>query len=206
MLRLLFKKDRRIIYSGLKIFIPSGCFCPVATFSTDLLLKILKSLKKDYLFGADIGVGVGSLSLPLVKMGWEIVGTDINKRCLRASWRNSKDNGIDALYHPIVCSSLSCIRDRVFDIIFTNPPFFPLVVKDDIDFNICSGEQLEILNQFLSDIRRCINERESAYICISSLVNHLLEKLFSIYGFKYKIVGKTTTLFDKILVYKLSLT
>ncbi|MEM4029650.1 MAG: methyltransferase [Thermofilaceae archaeon] len=141
----------RFRFKGVEVVVPKGCFAPTFV-STSLLYDTALDAVKGCKLGCEIGTGVGSLALALVgSLGVEIVGTDVDLRCLREAGLNARRNSLDPLFHAVACVNAQALRGDSFDFVVINPPYLPLPPEGPAGTAACGGSQLELLNAMLQD-------------------------------------------------------
>jgi len=178
-------------FRGIKLKVPKGCFAPVFL-STSLLVNVAVKKVRGRL-GCDVGVGCGAVALSLIKeRGVEMIGTDVDMKCIKASLYNAMINGIISYYHPVVCSEASCVRSCSVDFVVTNPPYLPIHPTGCADVSICGGKRLEIFCSMLSDALRVLRRGGVLVFTASNITGEIVGA---------KIVDKRKTPFDTIYAY-----
>ena len=196
LLRLLVNRvNGSFCFAGLKLHVPKGCFAPVFM-STFLLLNVAAETVAGRL-GCDVGAGCGAIALSLIRLtGVEMIGTDIDLKCLKASAANAALNEVGAYYHPVVCAEASCLRSESVDFVVTNPPYLPLKPEKTVDLALCGGERLEIFQKILYDAVRVVRQGGILIFTFSSLsgkvegaqmIGKKKTPLDTIYAYVYKI-------------------
>jgi SAM-dependent methyltransferase len=71
----------------------------------------------------DLGTGSGILSLGASRFSDAVVATDLNERAVACARFNARLNGIDNI-EAIAGDCFEPVKDRRFDLILSNPPFF----------------------------------------------------------------------------------
>jgi len=154
---------------GLKVWVPGNCFPPNLV-STGLLLKV--ALEKARGIVVEAGTGVGSLALPLCAFNEvEVVGTDLDLKCLRAARKNALENSVYALFNPVACEYLTAIRSNCADLALTNPPYLPLDPERPEDISICGGKKLETYARMIKECIRVARHGTLILFTASSLTN-----------------------------------
>lgn len=180
---------RGLSFKGLRVFVPRGCFAPIFV-STSLLADAAAALVKEGL-AVEVGVGCGSLALSLAKSRRvEVVGTDLDLRCLKASLANAKLNGLDALYNPVACAEARCLRSGAFEYAVANPPYFPLDQR--LSLSACAGANLEVYRRILRDAARVLKEGGLLLFTASTLTGRVKGAL---------LLRERWALFDSVRAY-----
>jgi ubiquinone/menaquinone biosynthesis C-methylase UbiE len=69
----------------------------------------------------DIGCGAGRNALPLVRLGWQVVGTDLSWPMLCAAASRAHEHGFDDRLHVILAPMERIpVRDRCFDLVIAH--------------------------------------------------------------------------------------
>ena len=179
----------RLCFKGLRITVPRGCFAPIFV-STSLLSDTASALVKKGL-AVEVGAGCGSLALSLVReKEVEVVGTDVDLHCLRASLANAKLNELSSRYHPVACGEASCLRDRAFDYALANPPYLPLDQR--LSLSACGGASLEVYRRILVDAARVLKRGGLLLFTASTLTGQVKGAL---------LVGERWALLDRVRAY-----
>jgi release factor glutamine methyltransferase len=157
-----------IFFRGNRLYVPSGCFTPAGTITSDLFSMVLARIQMEEPW-AEIGCGSGQLSLLVAKRGIYVVGSDIDEKCLRAMKINSRANKVDGYIDVVLCDAASCLRRNAFNLVFTNPPYFPMEAEKPVDVSILAGRDLRILKRFLLDSLRISKKSVPVLFSVSSL-------------------------------------
>ncbi len=178
-------------FRGVRLRVARGCFAP-AFVSTGLLYDVASRALGGRRLGCDVGTGPGSLALALAReLGAEVVGTDVDVRCLRCAWENAVANGLDHLFHPVACREAQALRSGAFEFAVANPPYLPLDPAGPAGVAACGGRRLEVLNAVLRDSVRVLREGGVLLFTASSLA--------SVSG--ARLVGERWALFDSVRAY-----
>lgn len=159
-------------FKGLHVRVPRGCFAPIFV-STSLVYEFSSRLARGRL-GCEVGTGAGSLALAVAKeLSCEVVGTDLDENCVRAAATNAVLNGLDHLFHPVVCPEARCLRSEVFDFVLVNPPYFPIPQLGPLGSAACAGSDLRAFKAMLSDALRVLRRRGVLLFTSSSLTGRV---------------------------------
>ncbi|MEM0094091.1 MAG: 50S ribosomal protein L11 methyltransferase [Thermofilum sp.] len=180
-----------LTFEGVRLRIPRGCFAPVFV-STELIYEAAVKLARGSV-GCEVGTGPGSLALAVAKaLSCEVVGTDVDELCVRAGALNAALNGLDALFHPVVCPEAKCLRSGAFDFALVNPPYFPLPRLQGVGLAACAGENLETLKEMLKDAVRVLRGGGLLIFTSSSLTGRVCGA---------KLLSRRWALLDSVLVH-----
>lgn len=144
----------------------------------------------------DMGCGSGILALESMKYTNNVLAADINGKAVEYC----KNHGINAVKSNL----FSNIKGR-FGLIIFNPPYLPKDKRENKKDSIAlaGGKKgYEIIERFLKDAKRHIEENGKILIVVSSLTGDA-EKLFKKYGYKFKMLAEESYFFEKLRVYML---
>lgn len=188
---LIYRVHGTFCFKNSRLHVPKGCFAPIFI-STSLLLEAAVRVVRGRL-GCEVGVGCGAVALSLIqRLRVEMVGTDIDAKCVRASAANAARSSVYAYYHPVVCAESRCLRNYSVDFAVTNPPYLPLDAEESIDLTICGGERLEVFRKMLFDALRVVRRGGVLVFTASSLTGKVEGA---------EAIGRRKTLFDTIYAY-----
>jgi tRNA1Val (adenine37-N6)-methyltransferase len=151
---------------------------------------IVSNAKTDYKSALDIGTGTGLLSLMYAQKNLESVidAVEINEN----SYQQAKDNFNESLFKHQINIYLEDIRTyhinstNKYDIIFSNPPFYPNNLKSiDDKRNIAMHSSLLSYNELFEIVNHLLNDDGKFFILIPySLEGIVLEisKEFKLYS------------------------
>ena len=156
-----------------------------------LLNKYVKEFAKGKVL--DMGCGSGIQSLTALENTNDVLASDISEEAVNYC----KKKGINAIYSDL----FSNIKEK-FDLIIFNPPYLP---KDDVDkefsLTLSGGKKgNEIIERFLKEAKKHLNENGKILIVFSSLTPDVL-KLFRKYKYKFKKLDQLHFFFERIFVY-----
>lgn len=142
--------------------------------------------------GCEVGTGPGSIAMVLAKnLNAEVVGTDVDLKCLKCARENARRNEVYHLFHPVACRDAQALRDQAFTFAVVNPPYLPLEPRGAAGLAACGGRELEVLNQMLRDCIRVLKLGGVLLFTASSLAR--------VEG--AKLVGQRWALFDTVRAY-----
>ncbi len=134
-------RERRYVYDGLKIKILPGVFHPGIFFSTKILLKHLEKIELKNKQFLELGAGCGLISLVAAKKGAQVTATDISNKAIENISLNAKSNHQQV---EIIHSDLfQNMKQKAFDIIVINPPYYKGKIQNEDQHAWYAGEQLE---------------------------------------------------------------
>jgi len=165
---------------------------------TLLLIDAVKSIEERLLRGVEVGSGSGAVAEALADRVYELHVTDISPKAVEETARRLKRAGVWNKSHVICCSLLSPYRERVFDIIVSNPPYLP---SEDLGDKSFEGGWALISN-LVSEASRKLKERGILLIVFSSLTKSFEEAASSLIreGFKVKWSKSLRLFFEELRI------
>ena len=144
-------KTRPYTYKGIRLQVPPDVFHPGFFFSTKLLLRYISGIELAGKKLLELGAGSGLLSIYAAKKGAQVTAVDISQAALSSLRQNALAN---AVHLDIIHSDLfSSIKEKSFDLILINPPYYkknPLTEADHAWYCGEHGEYFEKLFQNLN--------------------------------------------------------
>jgi len=165
--------QRRIFYiRGMKILVLEHVFPPIKTYSTELLLDVideLSSVKNDLII-CDIGTGTGILAIYAAIKGFKVIASDISKIAVKNAKINASLNNVNIDIRE--GDLFDCYTPKeLFDVIFFNPPYFPMKIKDDFSVMYACGERYNTILRFLKQAKLHLKKDGKIFITLSSLID-----------------------------------
>jgi len=175
------------------IYSPSDDSYFLSSILSKELLKIKDKSKLKFLeMGIGSGVQLKNLEKNKIKKT-NIVGADINP--LAVEHCKSKN------FNCIVSDLFKNIKGK-FDILIFNPPYLPRDLKEPKDSQIATtgGKKgSEIINKFLKQAEKHLNEKGSIYLLTSSLTKNT-----NFQNYKKILLGEKKLFYEILYVWKLS--
>ncbi|EKU98207.1 methyltransferase family protein [Leptolyngbya sp. PCC 7375] len=152
----------------------------------------------------DLGCGTGILSLITARNSLQVIGIDIDPAAIECSKINATINGIKNTtflhgdgYYPV--------RDKKFDLIISNPPFYFADKGDDLPLAICTNTKSSLIKSLIQGIHKHLKPEGKVFFTTSSLskntyIENLLkeEKL----RFSHQTIYKTKQESQDIYIWK----
>jgi HemK-related putative methylase len=155
---------------------------------------------------ADVGTGSGVLALAAARAGAAFVlAVDVNPEAARSASENARENGY-ADRIVVVCADLlsTVSTDARFDVIVSNPPFFPGEPRDTADRAWHAGPAYRDIAPLFAQMRERLAPAGRAYVVLSSDADlAALEGLVDAAGFARRTVVERKLLFESMLIYEL---
>ena len=153
---------------GLDLLIAPGVLHPRHFASSLLLARYLAGLSLRGASVADVGTGSGLLGLVAAREGATVVAVDIDPVAVACALGNARRNGLEERMSVLE----SDVFDRVstglrFDLVVTNPPFYPRAPERPLDRAFAAGAG----NEFFSKLAESLPHRladQGALVLIQS--------------------------------------
>lgn len=100
---------------------------------------LLASTAREAERAAEIGCGSGAATRSIAAKASYLVATDISPSAARETYRRLRDAGLLYKVDVVVADKLAPFRDRVFDVIYCNPPYLPCSYEEEPLW--CGGER-----------------------------------------------------------------
>lgn len=198
-------------FNGIKIKLHHEVYDPAE--DSFQLIESIRVNKNDEVF--EIGTGCGLIALECLRLGANVVCSDVNPYSIDLVKENYYEN--ESLLKGSIDVRLGDLfsvlkNNEKFDVIIFNPPYLPIekediINKDDwIDIATNGGvDGLELIERFIVDVNKYLKENGKAFFVFSSLSDHdklnYLLKNNSLYG---KIVSSCKYDDEILEVYVLS--
>lgn len=167
---------------------------------TLLLIDAIKSIRERVPRGVEVGSGSGVVAEALAEKVHELHVTDISPKAVAETAQRLKQAGFWSRSHVVCCSLLSPYRERVFDVMVSNPPYLPPEGLGDRSFE--GGWPL--ISNLISEASRKLRRRGIFLMVLSSLTKPFEEaaSLLTRQGFEVKWVERLKLFFEELRVLK----
>ena len=162
-------KERSYSFRGLDLSIPPSVFHPGHLISTGLMADFVNTLQLSGAEVLDLGCGSGAIGLIAARSGATVISTDVNPEALAATKRNAKANSLEI--EVIESDVFHNLKDRKFDFILVNPPYYPKEPQTDGDRAFFCGENFEYFNSFFAGLIHHQKETGKTYMILSEDVD-----------------------------------
>ena len=158
-------KPRKYKYKDLSVWVEPSVFPPFITISTKLLLEFTEILDLKNRTFLELGCGCGIISILASKNGAKVTATDINPTALEALKKNTKNNNvsIDILHSDL----FENLKDRSFDYIIINPPYYPKNPSSMAENAWFCGENFEYFEKLFSELPGFLTDSNEVYMILS---------------------------------------
>ncbi len=151
------RRRRSWRWKGLTLEVPIGVFHPGLFFSSGVLAAQIERMQLGGRSVLDVGCGTGVLSLVAARAGAVATAIDLNPHAVNTTIDNAAANGLTV---EVMQSDLfEGLRDRRFDLIVVNPPFFAKDPVDDAERAWFAGADLGYFERFFAGLGDHMAER-----------------------------------------------
>lgn len=151
------RRRRSWRWKGLTLEVPIGVFHPGLFFSSGVLAAQIERMQLGGRSVLDVGCGTGVLSLVAARAGAVVTAIDLNPHAVNTTIDNAAANGLTV---EVMQSDLfEGLRDRRFDLIVVNPPFFAKDPVDDAERAWFAGADLGYFERFFAGLGDHMAER-----------------------------------------------
>ena len=204
----LFLKRRRTAVArahGFRLVVPPTVFHP-SMFLSGFFARFVSSLDLAGKRVAEVGTGSGILALSAARAGAQsVVAIDINPNAARAVSENARDNGFGERVFGVCSNLLSALAPRpLFDVIISNPPWFPGEPRDLADRAWHAGSDYAHIAALFTQSRDRLAPGGCMYLMLSSDADlGLLGKLIAEARLRARLVKERSIVIESLIVYEL---
>jgi len=200
-------KTRWTHASGFRLVVRPTVFHPRFFITSKFFAKFIGRLDLTGKRVADVGTGTGILALAAARAGAaNVVAIDINPNAVEAAAENARANGLEDRVTALRSDLLSEVAPGpAFDVILSNPPFFPDEPRDIADRAWNAGPDYRDIAAFFDQARERLTPNGSIYLLLSSHCD--LDKIGALIkdaGFGARLVDQRSILFESFEIYELS--
>jgi release factor glutamine methyltransferase len=160
-----YRKPRKYNYQDIEVLVHPEVFPPHLTLSTKILLDFIVELdlkNKDFL---ELGCGSGIISLLASRKGAFVTATDINNIALDYLKKASFENQLKI---DVINSDLfKNLKNKSFDLIIINPPYYPKKAKSIKEKAWFCGEDFEYFKSLFSQLPNFITATNQVIMILS---------------------------------------
>jgi len=157
-----YKKPRKYNYENIEVLVYPEVFPPHLTISTKILLDFIKPLNLQNKSVLELGCGSGIISLFASSKGANVTASDINPIALDALKIASKKNNASI---SILNSDLfDAIKNKSFDYIIINPPYYPKNPENIKEQAWFCGEDFEYFKKLFLQLPDFLNNTNALMI------------------------------------------
>lgn len=163
---------------------------------------VLDNLNEGKGLAIDVGTGCGVIGLALVKMGWDVIATDISPVATKNALSNAKVQGVKGSVQCITADLLKFLREGItIDLLIFNAPYVPSpeVPEETKDISWHGGSNGEVINKFLNCLVRFNAKKLLLVQSTLSDIEGSLNKLKEI-GYSACISNRYRSFFEDIVL------
>jgi methylase of polypeptide subunit release factors len=156
---------------------------------------------------ADVCTGSGIIALAAARAGASsVIAIDINPNAAGSAADNARLNGFAHKVTAIGSDLLAAIRPGpIFDVIFSNPPYFEGEPRDLADRAWSAGENYRDIAPLFEQVRERLAPGGRFYLLLSSESDlDLLGTMARRAGFHLRLVAERSIVIESFLVYELT--
>ena len=201
------RRDTRITQAaGFRLVVRPTVFHPRYFLTSEFFADFVDGLDLAGKRVVDIGTGTGILALAAARRGAaKVVAVDINPNAVAAAGENARANGLADRVKPLCSDLLSAVEPRpVFDVILSNPPFFPGEPRDLADRAWNAGPDYRDIAALFEQARERLAPGGSMYVLLSSDCDlGRLGAFIEAAGFDARLVHRRSIVFESFFIYEL---
>lgn len=150
----------------LELRVPPGVFHPRFFFSSQVMAHWIEAQRWGGLSVLDVGCGSGLLGLVAARAGAQVSVTDISPVAVRAALFNAQHNRLAVeVFHSDLFDGLS--RDRRWQRVIANPPWFRGDAADHSEHAWYAGAQWQWFRRFFSELHGVLTDDGQAYMVLA---------------------------------------
>jgi release factor glutamine methyltransferase len=200
------RKTTEAFAAGFRFVVPPTVFHPSLFKTGEYFAGFIGGLDLRGRNVADIGTGSGILSLAAARAGANrVVALDINPNAARAANQNAHINGLGDRVVGVCSNLMSGLAARpLFDVIVSNPPYFPGEPRDLADRAWHSGPSHRDIVELFIQARQRLAPSGRIYVLFSTRVDlGFLRTLMEQAGLRSRLASERSILIDTFVIYEL---
>jgi methylase of polypeptide subunit release factors len=199
---------RQVKAAGFELTVRPTVFHPRVFVASEFFAAFIDRLDLVGKRVVDVGTGTGILALAAARAGAaSVVAIDINPNAVEAAAENAIANGFADRVTAVRSNLLSALPSRPeFDVVVSNPPFFPGAPRDDADRARVAGRDYEHICDLFDQVRERLAPGGCMYLLLSTDADlQLLGNLSARAGFRARMVHERPIFIESLRVYELRL-
>ena len=207
---LFFKPSRRqtrvVKAGGFELLVRPTVFHPTRYRSSEIFAEFVAGLDLAGKHVADVGTGSGILALAAARGGAaHVIALDINPNAARSASDNARRNGFGGRLSAVCSDLLAALAPRpLFDVIISNPPYFPGEPRDLADRAWAGGPNYRDVEPLFRQVRERLAPGGRMYLMVSSDSNlDLLGEFFRAAGLGHRLVQERGIVIESMLIFEL---
>jgi methylase of polypeptide subunit release factors len=200
------RRTARVRVAGFDLLVGPTVFNPRVFVTSGFFAGFIDRLDLRGKRVADIGTGSGILALAAARAGAaSVVALDINPNAAHCALANSAANAVGDRVRVLCSNLLSALAPwPQFDVILSNPPFFPDEPLDLADRAWNAGPAYRDIALLFTQARAALAPGGSMYLLISSYADmELLGLMIDRAGFRARQVQECSIVIESFPIYEL---
>lgn len=196
------KRKVPFYYRGLKMKIEPSVFHPGFFGSSKVFAGFLEKQPVHGMSVLEIGCGSGFLSLVCARKGAQVVAADINERALHCTAENTTLNRL--VVTTCFSNVFSGLAPGPYDIIVTNPPFYPGEPADTAGHAWYSGKEFRFFEDFFKGLHLFTKPGSKVWMVLSEDCEMvIIRRMAGKYSWRLKEVYQKVRLWEKFVVFEI---
>ena len=199
-------RTRRARAAGFDLVVRPTVFHPRHFLTSEYFARFISRLDLSGKRIADVGTGSGILALAAARAGAaSVVAVDINPNAVQSAAENARVNGFGDRVAAVCSNLLSALPARpLFDVIISNPPYFPGEPLDLSDRAWHAGPDYRDVALLFEQARERLAPGGRFYLQLSSDSDfERLGTLIERAGLRAQIVAERSVLVERLIIYEL---
>jgi release factor glutamine methyltransferase len=200
------KSERVVRAAGLRLVVPPTVFHPRFFVASEYFAACVGRIDLAGKRVADIGTGTGIIALAAARAGAaRVLAVDINPNAARAASENARINGYADRVSAVCSNLLAALAPRpLFDVILSNPPFFPGEPRDLADRAWHAGPGYRDIILLFDQARERLAPGGLFYVMLSSDSDlDFMRSLIARARFRARVVEERSIFIEKLILYEL---
>jgi release factor glutamine methyltransferase len=192
--------------AGFRLTVRPTVFHPRCFITSEFFASFIEQLDLSGKRVADVGTGSGILALAAARAGAaNVTAVDINPDAALTTAENARANGLDDRVTAVCSNLLSALAPcEPFDVIISNPPFFPGEPRDIADRAWYAGAEYRDIAPLFDQARDWLVTGGRLYILVSSDSDlNLISSLIVTAGFQARLVAERSIFIESLMIYEL---
>jgi HemK-related putative methylase len=201
------QSTRRARAAGFNLVVRPTVFHPRYFLTSEYFASFIDKLDLRGKIVVEVGTGTGVLSLAAARAGAaRVVAIDINPNAALSAADNARLNGLADRVLPLCSNLLSGVAPRpMFDVILSSPPSFAGEPRDVADRAWVAGPGYRDIAKLFEQAHERLKPGGRFYLLLSSDSDlALLGQLIGEAGFKARLVGERSIVFESFILYELT--
>jgi release factor glutamine methyltransferase len=197
---------RMVRAAGFRLVVPPTVFHPRFFLASEYFAACIGRLDLRGKRVVDLGTGTGILALAAARAGAaSVLAVDINPNAARAANENANLNGFKDRVGAVCSNLFSALAPRpLFDVILSNPPFFPGEPRDLADRAWHAGPDYRDIIALFDQARERLAPGGRFYVLLSSDSDFaFLRTLITRARFRARVVEERSIFIENLILYEL---